>query len=120
MSGQRPHAWIVEDSATLALLLTRQLQSLGYEVLRLSADAVLLPQPGVPAALCIALLGHDSNGFKLLRRLQRHQCPRVLLTASGRDTDLEWGLRAGATAVLRWPPTLMQLQHALVINGDAA
>lgn len=119
MSDGPPTAWLVEDSHALALLITRQLQSLGYAVQHVDAEAVLQQQAPAPAALLVALVGQNSNGFRLLRHMKALRCPRILLTASGRDTDFGWGLRAGATAVLRWPPGLSQLQEALSAAKDS-
>ena len=99
-------AWIVEDSATLNLQLTRLLQELGYEVQQGDVAQLRLPLVPAPALICVAVVGAGYNGFKLLRQLAAvHHCPRLLLTTSGRSTDFSWGLRAGATAVMAWPPT---------------
>jgi DNA-binding response OmpR family regulator len=116
MTASTRLAWVVEDSVTLALQLTRLLQELGYQVQHGDATRLRLPLVPAPALICVALLGTGYNGFKLLRRLAAaHQCPRLLLTASGRRTDFGWGLRAGATAVLAWPPTRDDLQRLLAL-----
>lgn len=105
-----PVAWVLEDSVALALQLRRLLETLGYQVHVTDAAQLALPLSPAPALVCVELLGVDSNGFKLLRRLAAvHACPRLLLTASGHSTDHNWGLRAGATAVLQRPCTLAQL-----------
>lgn len=119
MSASPPLAWVVEDSLTLALQLTRLLQELGYQVQHGDATTLRLPLEPAPALICVALPGTGYNGFKLLRRLaSAHQCPRVLLTASGRSTDFGWGLRAGATAVLAWPPSRDALQRLLAMPQE--
>ena len=105
-----PVAFVLDDSAALALQLRRVLEALGYEVYTLDPARLVLPLTPAPALICIELLGLESNGFKLLRQLAAvHECPQLLMTATGRVTDLHWGLRAGATAVLRRPCTLAQL-----------
>ncbi|HTQ98642.1 MAG TPA: hypothetical protein VMH83_01570 [Candidatus Acidoferrum sp.] len=111
MNPSLPQAWIFEDSATLALQLERLLRELGCQVHRGDVAAPALPPQPPPALICVALLGPQLNGFKLLRRLAAHNCPKLLLTATGRGSDVGWGLQAGATAVLAWPPTREQLQR---------
>ncbi|MES2606098.1 MAG: response regulator [Pseudomonadota bacterium] len=116
-----PVAWVVEDSAALALQLRRLLETLGYQVCIAEAAQLALPLQPAPKLVCVELVGIDSNGFKLLRRIAAvHDCQRLLLTATGRNTDHNWGLRAGATAVLQRPCTLAQLAPwapVLVDNG---
>ncbi len=115
MSEPRPLAVIFEDSATLALLMTRALHELGFAVQVCDPAAVNLPLQPEPALICVELLSSNSNGFKLLRQLALHHgCPRVLVSASGRSTDQHWGRRAGATAVLMRPFTLKQLQGCVM------
>ena len=114
MSEPGPLAVIFEDSATLALQLRRLLEALGFAVQVCDPSTMNLPLQPMPTLICVELLGNNSNGFKLLRELAlHHACPRVLVTASGRDTDRHWGLRAGATAVLARPYTLLQLQRCV-------
>jgi DNA-binding response OmpR family regulator len=105
-----PIAWVLEDSATLALQLARLLKVLGYQVMVGEPAGVPLPLTPPPTLICVELLSSDSNGFKLLRQLAaHHQCPRLLFTATGRNSDQPWGLLAGATAVLQRPCTLALL-----------
>lgn len=114
-----PCAVVCNDSATLALLLTRQLEALGYRVRSITPDQLLLPLAEPPDLCCIELLGNYSNGFKLLRQLRRHHdCRCVLLSASARRTDVAWGRAAGAHAVLLRPFTVEQLAHSAV--GEAS
>ncbi len=115
MSESAPLAVVFEDSATLALQLTRMLAELGFAVQVCDPSLPNLPLQPVPALICVELLGAGSNGFKLLRQLAaRHACPRVLLTATGRSTDHNWGRRAGATAVLQRPFTLQQVRACVL------
>ena len=114
MNAQRPLAVVCDDSATLALQLSRMLEVLGFAVQVCDPCELNLPLQVEPALICVELLGSYSNGFKLLRRLAvHHKCPRLLLTASGRQADHHWGGRAGATAVLARPFTLQQLQQSI-------
>lgn len=109
-----PLAVVCDDSATLSLLLGRQLETLGYRVQQLTPAQLRLPLTETPALFCAELLGNASNGFKLLRQLRRHHaCRSVLLSASGRRTDIAWGRAAGADAVLLRPFSFEQLAQCV-------
>jgi DNA-binding response OmpR family regulator len=120
MNGCKPLAVVCDDSATLALQLSRMLEALGFAVQVCDPSELNLPLQPEPALICVELLGTNSNGFKLLRRLAaHHQCPQLLLTATGRSTDYNCALRTGATAVLPRPFTLQQLQRwALPVSAQ--
>lgn len=99
-----PLAIIVDDSLTLALLLSRQLEALGYQVQLREPVQLHSPMPATAELVCVELHGVGSNGFKILRALRRAcQCRLLLLTASGRRSDIAWGRSAGADAVLQRP-----------------
>ena len=109
-----PLAVVCEESATLALQLQRALEALGFAVQVCDPAGLNLPLHPAPALICVELLGSHRNGFKLLRQLAlHHACPRLLLTASGRSSDVYWARRCGATAVLARPFTLQQLQQCV-------
>lgn len=113
-----PLAIVCDDSATLGLLLTRQLEVLGYRVQLMTPEQLRLPFAEVPALFCVELLGNNSNGFKLLRQLRRyHKCRCILLSASGRRTDIAWGTSAGADAVLLRPFGLTQLAQCAAVEA---
>jgi DNA-binding response OmpR family regulator len=110
-------ALIVDDSPFLALHLCRLLQAQGFQV-RVPAEAAELGALAESAAVIFVELElFQGSGFAVTRELAaRCSCPLVLLTGTGRTTDRQWGLRAGARAVLPRPVTaaaLEQLLHAL-------
>ncbi|MGV3591382.1 MAG: response regulator [Gammaproteobacteria bacterium] len=110
----QPLAVVVDDSPFLALHLARQLEECGFHA-QISADAAELRRLMPEAALvCIELELFQASGFELVRELAEHcACPLVLLTGTGRNTDLQWGLRAGAGAVLQRPLCTSTLHSAL-------
>ena len=66
------------------------------------------------AVVFVELMLSQNNGFQLIRALAN--LPHVslfLLTGTKRSTDLQWGLCAGAKAVLKRPLTLAVLRNAL-------
>lgn len=114
----RPYALIVDDSPFLAAHLARQLAALGLDA-RVPADTMelrtLAPEA---AAILVELELFRASGFAITRELAgEFSRPLVLLTGTGRKTDLQWGLRAGAGAVLSRPLTEKTLCAALAQAG---
>jgi CheY-like chemotaxis protein len=109
---------IVDDSPFLAAQLSCLLMTLGLEP-RIPADAMELRALAAEAAVIfIELELFHASGFEVARELAAHcSCPLVLLTGTGRKTDLQWGLRAGASAVLPRPVTAAALQALLGTPG---
>jgi len=116
----RPLALIVDDSPFLTAHLSCLLLSLGLEA-RVPGDAEELRLLAAKAAVIFVELElFQACGFEVTRELAaQHTCPLVLLTGSGRKTDLQWGLRAGASAVLPRPLTATMLHTALERLGCA-
>jgi CheY-like chemotaxis protein len=115
-----PLALIVDDSPFLAAHLSCLLLSLGMDA-RVAVDAADLRVLAAQAAVIFVELElFHASGFEVTRELAgQHACALVLLTGTGRKTDLQWGLRAGASAVLPRPFTTATLQTALVKLGCA-
>lgn len=109
-----PLVLIVDDSRFLALQLARMLESLGVRA-HIPANLEELHRLAPEAALvCIELELFHASGFEVTRALAAHcACPLVLLTGTGRNTDLQWGLRAGASAVLQRPVCPASLRATL-------
>jgi CheY-like chemotaxis protein len=114
----RPLALIVDDSPFLSAHLSCLLLSLGLEA-RIPADTAELRRLAAQAAVIFVELElFQACGFEVTRELAQHcSCALVLLTGTGRKTDLQWGLRAGASAVLPRPVTAAALQTALARLG---
>lgn len=117
----QPLALIVDDSPFLALHLGRQLESLGFNAYVPGDPADLRERMAQAALICIELELFHASGFEVARELaEQCACPLVLLTGSGRKTDLQWGLRAGASAVLQRPVRVDALRTALSRIGCGA
>lgn len=114
MKSPAPRALILNDSAVLSLVLERFLRGLGFR----TSIVTVLPEQSELAACDVVfmeLLFRDQNGFRLVRRLRRCcRCPVILISGSGRRTDLAWGLRAGASTVISRPLSFNMLHEALV------
>lgn len=119
----QPLALVVDDSLFLALHLSRQLEECGFRA-QVAVDTAELRRLTPEAALvCVELELFQTSGFELVRELAEHcGCPLILLTGTGRNTDLQWGLRAGASVVLQRPICASALHSALagLRRGDPA
>jgi len=117
---------IFDDSPALASCLQQQLQHCGLEACCIVDTEELLRRAAEAALVFIELYLQQDNGFRLSRYLRKcyPDCAVVLLSGTGRLTDLPWGLGAGALAVLPRPVSSDQLEQVLrkagVLPGSAA
>jgi DNA-binding response OmpR family regulator len=104
---------IVEDNEELAELLTRGLQTAGYEIDALSTleEASTVLRTTFYAALILDLGLSDGDGLALLRELRHRNnpIPVIVLTARGGVHDRVLGLRSGADDYLVKPFALEEL-----------
>jgi len=114
MSQGQPTVLILDESPVLTLQLQRQLMTLGYTATSLVRITGFHQQLAHNSVVFVELMLSQNNGFQLIRALAN--LPHVslfLLTGTKRSTDLQWGLCAGAKAVLKRPLTLAVLRDAL-------
>ena len=105
---------LVCDHALVSRLLQARLNAVGITCTVVNSAAVpTLRDPAVQGVLIDVVLV-QTNGFAMLRALALQVCcPLVLLSASGRQSDLAWGRNAGASAVLTYPPDMEVLRDRL-------
>lgn len=110
-----PLVLIVDDSATLRVLMARALQKIGCQVLTAADgnegfDRALQERPHC-IVLDVVLPG--MNGFSLCRRLRsldpEHDLSIVMISSKDTPADQHWGLRQGADRYLPKPFTEEQL-----------
>lgn len=111
---------ILDDSPLQILLLRRLLEALGFEVASAGTPAEARAQIAMrrPDLLLVELLPGQGNGFEhgsLL--MEAHGIPAILLSASGRGTDVLWARRLGFAHCLRCPPGLRDVQRAVRAAG---
>lgn len=123
MTDPMPLALILDDSPFLALQLAQQLKDFGLRTHAPASNEELLALADSAAVVLIELQQFAVNGFQVTRELAAQcACPLILLTGTGRGTDLHWGLRAGACAVLARPVAPGALHTALLqlkVCGEA-
>ena len=108
-----PHVLLIEDEATLSLLLRERLEKEGYSVTT-SEDgeqglARAIGKPFNLVLLDVRLPG--KNGFEVCRELRRHgiNVPVLMLTARGDLKDRVKGLKLGADDYLAKPFEVAEL-----------
>ena len=110
-----PRILIIDDSATLCLIMARALQKVGCQVSTASDG-----QSGLNKALqehphCIILdvILPGMNGFSLCRQLRsmdpQHRLSIIMVSSKNTPVDQSWGLRQGADRYLAKPFTEEQL-----------
>ena len=111
-------ALIVDDSPYLAQQLKQELEAFGIQVL-IAADVHDLPELACEAdVIFVELELFGGSGFEVMRLLSfDNAAPLVLLTGTGRSTDLSWARQAGASAVLRRPVTVTRLREVFLALG---
>lgn len=111
-------ALIIDDSPFLALHLSRLLEVNGLRAHIPKDAAELRALAPAAAVIFVELELFHASGFEVTRELAAScACPLVLLTGTGRTTDRQWGLRAGASAVLPRPVNLAALGEVLRALG---
>jgi DNA-binding response OmpR family regulator len=110
-----PRILIIDDSATLRLLMARALQKLGCQVSIASngndgLNKALLERPD---CIILDVILPGMNGFSLCRQLRAldpmHQLPIIMVSSKNTSVDRNWGLRQGADRYLFKPFTEEQL-----------
>lgn len=124
--AQRPKMLVADDARVMRMLLRTWLERLGCEVLEAGSGAEALAAIGAtatdPAALpfsCALLDIHmpGLTGLQVLETLRGDArwkaLPVIIITTMGHATDVEKGLRLGATAYLTKPLGFPELMRAL-------
>jgi two-component system, OmpR family, alkaline phosphatase synthesis response regulator PhoP len=100
---------IAEDEPSIVTSLEFLMRGCGYEVrvARDGEEALRLAQEFRPDLLLLDVMMPRCNGFEVCRRLREDPAARavriVMLTAHGRDAQMERGLALGADAYITKP-----------------
>jgi PAS domain S-box-containing protein len=136
--SRRPKILVVEDDHDLALLLRRQLEMEGYQVVLAGSgeDALWLAREEQPQLITLDIMLPDVDGFSVLERLKDHPVtapiPVVIVSVL---TDAEEGYALGAVDYVvkpfvedklleaiqqaLIPQEMAQPYHLLVVDDDA-
>ncbi|MDP4594428.1 MAG: phosphate regulon transcriptional regulator PhoB [Beijerinckiaceae bacterium] len=122
-AGSNPSILVVEDEASLAMVLTYNLEAEGFQVHREERgdDAELRLSEAVPDLLILDWMLPGISGLELCRRLRAREATRtlpvIMLTARGEENERVRGLSVGADDYVVKPfsvPELMARVHALL------
>ena len=100
---------IAEDEPNIVLSLEFLLRGAGYDVTvaRNGAEAIDLTEKQRPDLLLLDVMLPAVNGFEVCRRIRENGATRgariLMLTARGRESEMEKGLAAGADAYMTKP-----------------
>jgi len=103
MSGCKARVAFICDSPVLRLVMQRQLLSLDYACSGFEKNPGNLVLRNFDFVF-VELMHYEENGFSLIRWLGlKITVPLILVTGTGRESDLHWGNTTGAAAVLARP-----------------
>jgi DNA-binding response OmpR family regulator len=100
---------IAEDEPNIVISLEFLLKGAGYgvTVARDGSEAVKLAESLVPDLVVLDVMLPSVNGFEVCRRIRENPATRhmkvLMLTARGRESEMEKGVAAGANAYMTKP-----------------
>ncbi|BBM69816.1 response regulator transcription factor [Rhodothermus marinus] len=119
MTGQTPRVLIVEDEPSIALSLRFLMEQEGYEAHVVEdGEAALEACRNVPPDLVLLdVMLPGMSGFEVCRQLKAgpdgQAIKVVLVTARGRETDLEKGRAVGADAYIVKPFAIREVMETV-------
>lgn len=117
---------IAEDESSIAISLEFLLKKAGYEVAlaRDGPGALALAVTFRPELIVLDIMLPAMDGFEVCRRLREQPDTKdvriLMLTARGRETEVEKGLAAGAHAYMTKPFATRELLNAVAGLLDQA
>jgi two-component system alkaline phosphatase synthesis response regulator PhoP len=119
---------IAEDEPSIVLSLEFLLKEAGHEVLiaRDGGEALRLLGSERPDLVVLDVMLPSVNGFEVCRRLRESADTKhirvLMLTARGRETEVEKGMAAGADAYMTKPFATRELVNTVgrLLEGDPA
>jgi DNA-binding response OmpR family regulator len=110
---------VAEDEPNIVLSLEFLLKSAGYDVAvaRNGQEALRLAESWRPALLLLDVMLPAIDGFEVCRRLRAGGATReiriLMLTARGRESEVQKGMAAGADAYMTKPFATRELVEAV-------
>lgn len=110
---------IADDDPNMRLLLQKQLEHEGYEILTVAGGSAAIEtcRREIPDLLILDLMMPDVDGLEVCRQLRRdHALPIIMLTAKASDTDKVVGLAVGADEYMTKPFSMVELAARVKAN----
>ena len=120
------HILIAEDEPNIVISLEFLMREAGYDVAVANngTDAVDLAEKLRPDLVVLDVMLPAVNGFEVCRRIRESPTTRdvrvLMLTARGRESEMEKGLAAGANAYMTKPFSTKELVDAVASLLGAA
>lgn len=100
---------VVDDSPTEVHIFKKILEKQGYQILiaKDGQEGVETAKQHLPDLILMDVVMPVLNGFQATRQLKNHQAtakiPVIMVTTKDQQTDINWGMRQGATEYLVKP-----------------
>ncbi|MCU7905222.1 MAG: response regulator [Candidatus Thiodiazotropha sp. (ex Epidulcina cf. delphinae)] len=100
---------VVDDSATEVHVFKKILERQGYQILAAKdgQEGVETAKRHLPDLILMDVVMPVLNGFQATRQLKNHEAtskiPVIMVTTKDQQTDINWGMRQGATEYLVKP-----------------
>lgn len=110
---------VVEDEQDAAEMFAEMMRVSGFRVLKASSSgpAMIMIAREKPDAVILDIMMPDVSGMEVLRFMRREpgleKIPVVVVSAKSMPTDIQNGLKAGASAYLTKPVGYLDLKEAV-------
>jgi twitching motility two-component system response regulator PilH len=100
---------VVDDSPTEVVVFKKILEKQGYEILIASdgQEGVDIAKQELPDLIVMDVVMPVLNGFQATRQLKNNEStagiPVIMVTTKDQQTDINWGMRQGATEYMVKP-----------------
>ncbi|MES9861985.1 MAG: response regulator [Candidatus Thiodiazotropha sp. LLP2] len=110
---------VVDDSPTEVVVFKKILVKQGYEILVATdgQEGVDIAKQELPDLILMDVVMPVLNGFQATRQLKNNEAtakiPVIMVTTKDQQTDINWGMRQGATEYLVKPVSPAELLHKI-------
>ncbi|MES9939789.1 MAG: response regulator [Candidatus Thiodiazotropha sp. 6PLUC2] len=110
---------VVDDSPTEVVVFKKILAKHGYEILVATdgQEGVDIAKQELPDLILMDVVMPVLNGFQATRQLKNNEAtakiPVIMVTTKDQQTDINWGMRQGATEYMVKPVSPAELLHKI-------
>ncbi|MCG7975881.1 MAG: response regulator [Candidatus Thiodiazotropha taylori] len=110
---------VVDDSPTEVVVFKKILTKQGYQILVASdgQEGVEMAKKELPDLILMDVVMPVLNGFQATRQLKNDDStaniPVIMVTTKDQQTDINWGMRQGATEYMVKPVSPAELLHKI-------
>ena len=110
---------VVDDSPTEIVVFKKILEKQGYQILvaKDGQEGVEMAKQELPDLILMDVVMPVLNGFQATRQLKNHEptskIPVIMVTTKDQQTDINWGMRQGATEYMVKPVAPAELLNKI-------